>query len=338
MTKRRETVFVLQLLGSGAAVVDARVHAAALAGRAVHPQPDDVRPAAIGARGPLRTKNTTRWTRGAGRPARRRTLQRRRAGGRPAACSAAPAVSDTLPSGSGAAGRARAAAARGAAGGGEAGTSVMRLEPVPAAADRLAVAGHPAAGAVAAVEQQRRRRAGAARTSALPSPLKSPPDGERGEPRPAAADRLAVAGDPAAGAVAAVQQQLPVAGRRASTSGLPSPLKSPPATARVNGSPAASRSARPLPVTQPPSPSPRYISNVPSDWRASTSGLPSPVKSPGASSAVNGPQPPPICCADAGGPPAGAVAAVHQQPPVGVAHEQVGLAVTAEVARRQQRA
>ena len=49
-----------------------------------------------------------------------------------------------------------------------------------------------------------------------------------------------------------------------------------------------------LPVTKPPSPSPRYISSRPSSARARMSGLPSPEKSPPASSAVNDCQPEPI--------------------------------------------
>src|SRR5215207_8524324 len=81
---------------------------------------------------------------------------------------------------------------------------------------------------------------------------------------------------------------------RARMSGLPSPLKSPPAASAVNDSqPPPITSA--LPVAQPPAPFPRYMSSRPSDARASTSGLPSPLQSPGASSAVNDSQPEPIC-------------------------------------------
>ena len=105
-------------------------------------------------------------------------------------------------------------------------------------------------------------------------------------------------------------------------SGLPSPEKSPPASSAVNDCQPEPICARPA---KPPCPSPRYISSAPSLVRASTSGWPSPLQSPGASSAVNGPQPVPICSARPVTKPPAAVAAVHQQPPVAVAGEDVGL-------------
>ena len=75
-------------------------------------------------------------------------------------------------------------------------------------------------------------------------------------------------------------------------SGLPSPLKSPGASSAVNPLqplPIAS----PVPVTNPPRPSPRYMSSPPSERRASRSVRPSPLKSV-ASSAVKEPHPLPI--------------------------------------------
>ena len=63
--------------------------------------------------------------------------------------------------------------------------------------------------------------------------------------------------------------------------------------------------------------------------------MPSPLKSPGASSAVKPPQPLPIVSPVPVDEAAAGVAAVHQQPAVGLAGEQVGPAVAAPVGGEQ---
>ena len=95
-------------------------------------------------------------------------------------------------------------------------------------------------------------------------------------------------------------------------SGLPSPLKSPPAISAVKRCQPEPIWARP---PKPPWPSPRYRISAPSDRRARRSGLPSPLQSPGASSAVNGLPARADLLRAAGDEAAGAVAAVHQQRP-----------------------
>ena len=68
--------------------------------------------------------------------------------------------------------------------------------------------------------------------------------------------------------------------------------------------------------------------------RTRMSGLPSPLKSPGARNAVNEPQPLPIGVRDVRRPAARAVAAVHQQPAVGMHRQDVAGPVAAEIGAR----
>ncbi len=133
-----------------------------------------------------------------------------------------------------------------------------------------------------------------ARMSGLPPPLKSPPANSASKPcQP----------EPICSALPVTQPPRPLprymssapAALRARMSGLPSPLQSPGASSAVKPcQPEPICSA--WPVRKPPSPSPRYISSAPSDVRARMSGLPSPLQSRGASSAVKPCQPAPICC------------------------------------------
>ena len=76
-------------------------------------------------------------------------------------------------------------------------------------------------------------------------------------------------------------------------SGRPSPLKSPGAIIAVKPCQPPPIPS-PVPVTKPPRPLPRYMNSVPSWPRASRSWRPSPLHSV-ESSAVNPPQPEPIC-------------------------------------------
>ena len=155
-------------------------------------------------RGPLRTKNTIRWTFGAGRPARLRTFRLTRSRP-PGGVQRMPAVSETRPSGTGAVGR-RGRLRRAGGGAGRGGTSVRYERPFQPEPIGSPWPGDPAAGAVAAVQQQRAvGRAGEDVGLAVAAEVAA--GSERGEAGPAAADLLGLARHPAAGAVAAVHQQ-----------------------------------------------------------------------------------------------------------------------------------
>ena len=167
-----------------------------------------------------------------------------------------------------------------------------RGEALPAGADLLALAGDEAAAAVAAVhEQQPVAIAGEDVRLAVAAPVARRE--QRGERSPAGADLLALAGDEAAAAVAAVHEERAVGVAREQV-GLAVAVPVARGEQRGERLPAAGADRLGLAGEKPPRSLPRYISSAPSEVRASRSGLPSPLQSPGASSAVKDPQPVPI--------------------------------------------
>ena len=205
-------------------------------------------------------------------------------------------------------------------------------ERVPAAADLHAVV-DPAARAGAAVEVER-AVGGAGERVRLAVAVEVAAGGERGEPGPAAADRLGLAGHPAPGAVAAVEQQCAIVRHREHV-GLAVAAEVPGGEHRLERAPAATDRlglAGHPPAVAVTAVEQEFAVGVPCEH------VGMPVAGEVAGREQRRERPP--ARADRlrrAAPPAGPVPAVHQQPPIGVAGEQVGLAVPGEVAGREQR-
>jgi hypothetical protein len=206
-------------------------------------------------------------------------------------------------------------------------------EPVPARADRLACPGHPAARAVAAVHQERAvGRTGEDVRLAVAGEVAA--GGERGEAGPAAADLLAAAEHPAAGAVAAVHEQRAcrVDGEEV---GLAVAAEVPARNDRAEALPA--RADRLGLAGQPATVAVAAVHEQPTGAVAGEH-VGEAVAAEVAGREQRGEAAPAAShdLADAGRPRARAVAAVHQQLPLRITHQQVGLAITAEVTGRHQ--
>ena len=333
MTKRRETVFVRSCLRAGPLEVDARVHAAPLARRAVHPQAHRVgapavRPARAAADEEDDPLHARRRAPGALADLQAHAQQ---AAGRRAADAGGERDAAVRDGRGGRRGRFRCGGCRRRRSGRD---ERQVREAGPARSDRLALARDPAAGAVAAVQQQRALgRAGEDVGLAVAAEVAA--GGERGEAGPAAADLLGAPRHPAARAVAAVHQQR-AGGGDGEDVGLAVAAEVAAGDDRAEALPAAADllglAGEPAAVAVTPVHEQRAGAVAREDVGTAVAAEIAGREQRGEALPAG-----PDGLAEAGRPGARPVAAVHQQLPARVAHQQVGLAVAAEVAGRHQR-
>ena len=170
--------------------------------------------------------------------------------------------------------------------------------------------------------------------SALPSPLKSPPDVSAVKPLPAGADLLGPPGHPAARSVAAVEQQLPV-GRAGEHVGLAVAVPVPWREQRGEAAPAGADldpAAREAAVAVTAVEQERAVGLAGEDVLLAVAAEVAGRQQRGEAAPAAADR-----LARAGREAAAGVAAVHEQPAVGLAGEQVGPAVAAPVGGEQGR-